>query len=381
MEENKNETPIKKGNGGVKAIVAIIIIAILAGVAYYFLKPTAPKDVFVARINSTLEKSSQKLGEDVDKINTTITLSGNIESSDEDVKQIANYINDGKIAFNVQADRTAKKVSMSANVDYKNENLLNGKLYYADGDDNIYIYVQDLFDKYFKFDLKEAVNDEDGLNTIKEMFDGSSSSKTDFKKATGIIKDEITKNLKDDYFSKEKVAGTTKNTMKLTVAELKNVAKNIVTALKNNEEFLKCYEKPEELKEALEDILEEIDDIDSKYDNKNVEFSIYTKGMKNEVEKLEAKIPATETDEVVFTIIETESGKFEIKADAGKYGKINLNVEVKNEKDTDLNNINVSDSVDINNMSQDDMFKLYGNLMNMKIYRYIAPFLIGGIED
>ena len=230
MEENKNETPIKKGNGGIKAVVAIIIIAILAGVAYYFMKPTAPKDVFVAGINSTLEKSSQKLGADVDKINTTIALSGNIESEDESAKQIANYINDGKLTYNVQLDKNAKKVSMSANVDYKNENLLSGKLYYADGDDNIYFYVQDLFDKYFKFDLKDAVEDEEDLNAIKKMFDGSSSIKFDFKKASEILKDEIAKNLKDEYFSKENVDGATKNTMKLTVAGFKQLAKNVVTS-------------------------------------------------------------------------------------------------------------------------------------------------------
>lgn len=379
MEENKNETPIKKGNGGVKAIVAIIIIAILAGVAYYFLKPTAPKDVFVAGINSALEKSSQKLGKNVDKINATITLSGNIESNDEEVKQIASYINDGKLTYNVQVDRSAKKVAMSANIDYKNENLLNGKLYYADGDDNIYFYVQDLFDKYFKFNLKESVKDEEELASIKEMFEGSSSSKIDFKKASSIVKNEITKNLKDEYFSKEKVEGTTKNTMKLTVAEFKNVVKSIVTSLKNNEEFLKCFEKSEELKEGLEEILEGIDEIDSDYDSKNVEFSIYTKGMKNEVEKFEAKIPATQTDDMVLTIVETENNKFEITVDAAKLGKITLNMEVKNEKDTDLNNIDVSDSVDINNMTQADMIKLYGNLMNMKIYQYIAPLLMGGM--
>ncbi len=375
MEENKNETPIKKGNGGVKAIVAIVIIAILAGVAYYFMKPTAPKDVFVAEINSTLEKSSQKLGADVDKINTTIALSGNIESEDESAKQIANYINDGKVTFNVQLDKNAKKVSMSANVDYKNENLLNGKLYYADGDDNIYFYVQDLFDKYFKFDLKEAVEDEDDLNDIKKIFDGSSSIKFDFKKASEILKDEIAKNLKDEYFSKENVDGATKNTMKLTVAGFKQLAKNVVTSLKDNEEFLKCYEKPEELKDILEDALEEADDVDSDLDDKNVEFSIYTKGMKNEIEKFEARIPASEKDEIVLTVKETENNKFEIVVEAAELGKVTLNMEVKNENETDLNNVNVSDSVDINNMSQGDMLKLYGNLMNMKIYQYIAPLM------
>lgn len=375
MEENKNETKIKKGNGALKAIVAIVIIAIIAGVAYYFLKPTSPKDVFVGGINSALNNSSEKLQSNVDKINTTISLTGNIESSDEDVKQVAEYINEGKITYNVQLDRSSKKALIGANIDYKNENLLSGKIYYSNNDDNIYFYVQDLFDKYFKVNLKETVDDEEGLATLKNMFD-SNSTKVDIKKASEIIKEEIIKNLKDDYFSKEKVDGMTKNTMKLTVAELKLIVKNIATSLKGNEEFLKCFEKPEDVKNALEESLEEIDDIDSKYNTKNIEFSIYTKGMKNDLAKFEAKIPASETEEIVLTIVETETDKFEIKVEAAKFGKITLNMEVKNDTNTELDSVDVSNSVEINNMSQADMMKLYGNLMNMKVYQYIAPFLM-----
>ena len=141
MEENKNETKIKKGNGALKAIVAIVIIAIIAGVAYYFLKPTSPKDVFVGGINSALNNSSEKLQSNVDKINTTISLTGNIESSDEDVKQVAEYINEGKITYNVQLDRSSKKALIGANIDYKNENLLSEKINYSNNDDNIYFYV------------------------------------------------------------------------------------------------------------------------------------------------------------------------------------------------------------------------------------------------
>ena len=207
------------------------------------------------------------------------------------------------------------------------------------------------------------------------MFD-SNSTKVDIKKASEIIKEEIIKNLKDDYFSKEKVDGMTKNTMKLTVAELKLIVKNIATSLKGNEEFLKCFEKPEDVKNALEESLEEIDDIDSKYNTKNIEFSIYTKGMKNDLAKFEAKIPASETEEIVLTIVETETDKFEIKVEAAKFGKITLNMEVKNDTNTELDSVDVSNSVEINNMSQADMMKLYGNLMNMKIYQYIAPFLM-----
>ena len=382
MEENKNETPMKKNKKGLVAVLAIIVIAILVGVGYYFLKPTSPKDVFVGGINSAFENSEKSLAEDVKKINTTVTLSGNIESSNEEINQVAKYINEGKLSYNVQLDKETKKVLLSANVDYQNENLLSGKVYYTAGDENIYLYVQDLFDKYFKFNLKEMTNNEEELSSIENMFNGEVSNplgKTDSKKAVSILKDTITNNLKDEYFSKEKVDGMTKNTMKLTIAEFKQMAKNIVTSLQNNQEFMNCFEKKDELKESFDDLLEGINEVDSEVDNYNLEASIYTKGLKNEVEKFEIKLIASETEQMNMTIVETEKGKFVIDADISEVGKVKLNMEVKNDTNTDIENVNVSDSVEINNLTQADQLKLLGNLMNMKLYKYIAPLMQTGM--
>ena len=384
MEENKKETPTKKSNKGLVAVLAIIVIAILVGVGYYFLRPTSPKDVFVGGINSAFESSEKQLAEEVKKINTTVTLSGNIESSDEEINQVAKYINEGKISYNVQLDKETKKVLLSANVDYQNENLLSGKLYYANGDENVYLYVQDLFDKYFKFNLKEAVKNEDDLSSIQNMFNGDVSTtvgKIDSKKVATILKDTIVSNLKDEYFTKEKVDGLTKNTMKLTITELKQMIKNITTSLKDNQEFLNCFEKKEEIKEGLEDLLKEINEADTNEGISNIEVSIYTKGMKNEVEKFEIKLTNSKSEQMIMNMVETEKGKFVIDADIPEVGKVKLNIEVKNDTNTDIENVNVSDSVEINNMSQGDMLKLYGNLMNMKLYKYIAPLMQGGMMN
>ena len=384
MEENKNETPTKKSNKGLVAVLAIIVIAILVGVGYYFLRPTSPKDVFVGGINSAFESSEKQLAEEVKKINTTVTLSGNIESSDEEINQVAKYINEGKMSYNVQLDKETKKILLSANIDYKDENLLSGKLYYANGDENVYLYVQDLFDKYFKFNLKEAVKDEDDLSSIQNMFNGDASTtvgKIDSKKVVTILKDTIVSNLKDEYFTKEKVDGLTKNTMKLTITELKQIIKNITTSLKDNQEFLNCFEKKEEIKEGLEDLLKEINEADTNEGISNIEVSIYTKGMKNEVEKFEIKLTNSKSEQMIMNMVETEKGKFVIDADIPEVGKVKLNIEVKNDTNTDIENVNVSDSVEINNMSQGDMLKLYGNLMNMKLYKYIAPLMQGGMMN
>jgi len=376
MEENK------KGNGGVKAIVAIIIIAILAGVAYYFLRPTAtPKDVFVQGIESVFESSTKKLGEDVKKINATVSLSGNIESSNEEISKIAQYINQGKITYNVQIDTEAKKLLVNLGVDYQNENLINGKVYYASGDDNIYVYVQDLYDKYFKINVNEATGSEEGLSSIDSIFNGemtTANGKVDTKKVAEIIKETLKKNLKDEYFTKETVEGLTKNTMKLTVGELKAVVKNIFTELKENQEFLACFENQDEIKQELEDALSEIDELKTTNDNNNIEISIYTKGPKFDVEKITARVELPESNTLSMTITETEENKYEVYADVPDFGKVNLNVEVKEEANTAIEDVNTADSVDVNTMTQADQMKLLGNLSKMKIYQYLAPFMQGG---
>lgn len=383
MEENNNVTTKKGSKKGLWAVFAILIIAIVAGLAYYFLRPNAtPKEIFVGGINSVFESSTKKLGEDVKKVNTTVTLSGNIESSNEEVQQIAKYINEGKLTYNVQLDTEAKKALINLVVNYQNENLLNGKLYYANGDNNIYVFVQDLFDKYFKFDMKSATDDGEGLEVLDQLFSGNTSTpygKVDTKKVASIIRDAISNNLKDEYFSKGNVNELTKNTMKLTVKELKTVAKNIVSSLKDNQEFLNCFEKKDQVKDLLEDTIDEFDDLEEELDNNNLEVSIYTKGVKNEVDKLEAKVDLPESKQLTMSLVETEKNKYELNADVPELGKVKLNIEVKEEANTQMENVDVSNSVDINNMTQADQLKMLGNLMNMKIYQYLAPLMQGGM--
>ena len=382
MEENNNGTPTKKNGKGLVIVLAIVIIALLAGAAYYFLRPTAtPKDVFVGGIEKVFESSTKKLGEDIKKINTTVSLSGNIESSNEEISKIAQYINQGKLTYNVQMDTEAKKMLVNLGVDYQNENILNGKVYYASGDENIYVYVQDLFDKYFKVNAKEAAGSEEGLASIDSIFNGEMSTangKIDTKKVANIIKETLKKNLKDEYFSKEATDGVTKNTMKLTVGELKALAKNIITELKDNQEFIACFEKQDEVKQGLEDALKEFDDFKNTYDSNPFEVSIYTKGPKFDIEKVDAKIELPESKTLSMTLAEIEKEKYELNADVPDFGKVKLNIEVKEEAATEIENVNTADSVDVNNMTQADQMKLLGNLMNMKLYQYLAPLMQSG---
>ena len=400
----------KRSNKGLIIAIVIILLLAIAGGIFYFVKITSPKYIFTAKINSLLVESESKSNKEFEKFNTSLTLSGNIETTNSEYKQIANIVNDGKIKIDIQADLEAKKALLGANVDYKNLELLQANAFFQAGDQNVYFYVKDLFDKYFKVDMADSTEEFD-IDAIFDV-DTSDSENINKKISDKIIKDTISENLKDEYFSKETVDGMTKNTMKVTVAELRNIYINVITSLKDNEKYLNCFKDSEKLKESYEKILKTVQEFDNKYDTYSIEIAIYTKGFSNKAKKVETRAIISENEEAKFVINEIdeknydfsldikseEKGmpitaealkgtiKIEDKSDETKaisvvvenipdVGKVSLDLEVSMSQDTDIENVNVLNSVDINNLSQSDMFKLYTNLTKMKIYPLIAPYL------
>ena len=220
-----------------------------------------------------------------------------------------------------------------------------------------------------------------GLSSIDSIFNGemtTANGKVDTKKFANIIKEVLKKNLKDEYFRKDTVDGLTQNTMILTVGELKALAKNIFTELKDNQEFINCFENKDEVRKEMEDAIEEFDGLNTTYDSNNIEVSIYTKGAKNDVEKIVIRVALSETETFSMTIDETEENKYEVYADVPDFGKVKLNIEAKQESATEIEDVNTADSVDVNTMTQADQMKLLVNLSKMKIYQYLAPFMQGG---
>lgn len=411
--ENSNNQTTTKNNKGLVIALAIVVIAVIAFLGFKFLKPVTPKDVFISQISATLKESKEMNSSNTDKFNTTVALSGNIETENKEVKQIADYINQGKITANIQGDLNAKKALVGVKVDYQNESLIDGKVYYANGEDNIYVFVKDLFDKYFKFDIKGSLA---SSGEVTNMLNNSNFGKIiDSKKASDILEKTILENLKDEYFVKEEAEGMNKNVMKLTVGELRNLCANIITSLKNNEEFLKCYEKSDEVKKTLENSINAINKAEKDADNCSIEIALYTKGNSKDAKKMVIKFVASEKDEGTFTInkidennyefnvnVTTEKSSMKVNAEAlngtikrekidnntqkvtlvvnniPEVGKVTLNIEMKKEQNSEIDNIDVSNSVDINNLSQADTMNLYANLMNMKLYQFIAPFMSSG---
>lgn len=411
MEESKIEKNKSKVNVKWAGIaITIAIIAILCIIAFC-LNNSKPKNVFLNRINKGMEIYSKLINENQEKLNSTISVNGNVQSEDEDMKQVAEYLNQSDLTLNLQSDKQSKKMQVSANVNYQNENLLSGKVFYQSGDENIYIFVQDLFDKYFKVNVDETTEDNENLENLKGIFETNSLSigeKVNLSKAETIIEDEIEGKFVDEYFTQEKVDGMKKTTINITVAQLRQIVTEISNDLQNNQEFLNCYENQDKIKESLNSIIESCDEL-SEYDEANIKISLYTKGIfASKMQKIEISIEADgdivnlvvnkvdkQNYEYDFSTQRAENSEAEdfvkgniniseVVKDDYKYvitstikdiGDITLNIEVKNTEETDLEKLDLSNSVNINDLTSAEQMQLYTNLMNMRIYKLFSNLL------
>ena len=163
-----------------------------------------------------------------------------------------------------------KIVNMDVNTNYKNNKLLNFNIYGED--DKGYIYLEDLYDKYIKFNLNDYnkiiqnVNSEDVKIVLSSVFLA------------------LNKALKDEYFIKEKVNFDRKRVTKISLVldsnNIKVIISDLVKSLLNNEEFLDSYANiiggdVNKVKDKLSSLL------DKKYDDfKTINISIYSKNIK-----------------------------------------------------------------------------------------------------
>lgn len=400
----------KSKKGLVIAICIILIMALLAGGAFYYLKITAPKNVFISSISAYMDTANVEKVKEFTQFNTTVALSGKIETTNEEIAEYANIINNGKITLNVQTD--LKKAMVGADIDYQNEKLLQAKAVYKEGDNNIYLFVQDLYDKYFRVKTDKNFSINDSLNTENDDLDLVNPTK-----AKEITKETLINNLKEEYFYKENTDGLVKNTMKLTFAEFKTLCTNIFTELRDNEEYINSFKNPVKAKEEYNNIIKNLPDLFEAVEKEidintvTIEISLYNKLFSSEIQKLEYKVSISEDNEAKMVInkvnnntyefsVEIKTKKDGLKVTAEAFngsitvekkddetakvdiiidnipdiGKVTLNMEIKNSSNVNIDDVNTTNSVDFNYLPNSELMKIYTNLTKMKIYPLFAAY-------
>ena len=415
--ENLNEEPIaKKSKTKLYLGIAILIIVILliGGIFYY--NSSKAINVYYEIIDSSIDSMGET--EEYETLNGTIKLSANIDTQDEDINAIAQYVNDMKLSLNVQNNYKEKSSYINLNADYQDEKLIEGQVYYKAGDPNIYLHIEDLFDKYFKFDLNDL--DENGeLSELLESSFSVSNGNLNYSKAQKILKEEIKSQLKEEKFSQEsaniiidgKNVSTKKSTLKLTMTELKEIITNIANNLSSNEEFLNCYD--ENSREEIKTTLQQLTDLFSDIDEEGMVFKVdvYTKGIFNkEVVKAEAFVYDEEesvsfniekvadgnyqfslklemSEDGVDAIAETFQGslkieeidknteKVELNVNIPEIGNVIINMETSIIKDKELTKVDTSNSVSMDEMTEEDQRTMYNNLQTMRLYEFIQELM------
>ena len=403
-EENKTviteeKTTTKSKKGLVAIIAVIILLAIAAGAVYYFMVYTKPENVFKRLVGQSIEAYEASIEEsEYNTIKTKIGANIKITPDEEndETKEVIDLINALDVALNVQMDKEEKQLVTKIESKYEDENLLNMDLYVDVENKETYMYLKDFFDKYIETEM-----DDEAYETLAELFENTYTKEQQgsLKKAYKIMAAEFKKAIKTEYCSSEKTENGTKNTISMTYKQLSDELVTVFTNLKDNEEFVNCYEKPEEVKEILEDTIKSVQEADS-IDDATIKISVYTTGILQKIEKVDAEVES-EGETVTIEVTKKDEENYELKISAGgetisgniniqkqddknsklkiemdipEFGKIEVNLDISSELDTEIDKADTSNSISPDEITESDYNTILKNLEKTKLYELINKY-------
>lgn len=325
MEEEVKQK--KSKSKGIIAIIVIILLMLIAGIIYYCVSYTGTEALYKRIIGKTVNSYQKSIIEnDYNSLDTTVGLGVEInpKETDEDIEKILDLVNSLRLELNTQIDKEQEMMNVKLNVSTVNENddLLNAEVYMDVKDEKIYVNLKEFFDKYIETETTDGTFEE-----LKDVFENmyTKDQKDSVKKSSDIIEKEIKGIIKEEYCSSEKQeitidgkkVNSTKNTISMTVDQLINELLTVLNNLKNNEQFINCYKDKEEVKDILNEYIEELESEKDLYENDSIRISVYSTGLLQKVVK--ADIEMKEDDEVVATVEVTQKDKenyeFKIKVE------------------------------------------------------------------
>lgn len=402
-----SQEPIKKkGNKTILIVIILLIFAIVAGLIYYFGYYTKPDQIYKRLIETNINSYTNKLNKSNYKtIKTAIKIDTDINTDSEEIdEKILDLINNIDISLDMQTDIENKKIIANLESDYDKEDLLNVKMYSDIENQKTYIYLKDLLNKYI-----EAEMDEELYTSFNELLNNqqmTQDKKISLQKAMKILKNELTNVIKEEYcFSKKEditvnneTLRTTKNTIKMTKTQLKDEFITLFTNLKDNEEFLDCFEEKDEIYNSLQNLIKEFDDLEDD-DNSTIELNIYTKGLMQQLAKADIIVYSEENDQTVtmaVTNLENDIYSFEILSgndiikgtlnidsknenegivklslEIQEFGKIDFNIDYSQKFNEQIDVVNVKNSVKPDELTSADQKSLITNLEKSKLYELI----------
>ena len=309
--------------GGIIALIIILIIGAIAGAIYYFvIHKKSPDNLFEKAIEDAFQMSADEKN---NSASVELELSAQLEGKNAEIKMVNSVLSDIKLKLTTQIDQKQKIANTNLIATYDNDEVINVSSFIQN--DSLYVYLKDIYSKYIEID-----EDIDFSQVFKEASDLETAEKI-LKDMKIILLDAV----KDKEVTQEKVElndkNVTKSTIKLNATEILDITEKVLKKI--NE-----YSTLEEIEDMLDDIKYEKKYIDE--DSIEIEVSIYSKGIKNDIVKAEIIITNNESEEVVVIDINKESDNITtmrvlLNQNSTKVSKAKEIIEITIEK-TDKNN-------------------------------------------
>lgn len=248
-----------------KILLALIIIGGI-GVGGYFLyqeKFNDPKSIVRNVLGSNKNSVSNSLiaNEDLDKykINGIVRVDADLGKINENV---TNILKDITLQFGGEVDFKESIANIEINTKYKNERLIDLSTYFENG--NTYLHLDDIFNKYIKFD-----NMEDG-ESIKDVLKNIKLKQNELNTIINSIKKSFKEEIMKYDFNKEDVVivvddiniSTYDNYVILKNNEVSKLASSIIKYLANDNDAIKAIETlfdEKNVKEILNELSTQIE--------------------------------------------------------------------------------------------------------------------------
>lgn len=335
IDENFNVKKPKKKGLIIGTIVAVVVIAAI--IVAYFVTLGNPKYIFGKAIDKLFTMDTQNY----DSIKFDTEVKAAVEAEDTTYQEYLKDLEKLTIKAGAQLDVSEKSEIVNLGLDYNKESVIDAQVYYNNGD--MYTYFDGLFDKYIQIEMDDEVQEQ-----MNQIFESAISEEELEKSANAIkiFKDELKTQINEyGKFEKKKdkidigkeEEKVTKWTLTLTEKQLYNVLSKTFSNLAKNDKFIDCFEE-DDIEEILKEAAESIKDTSA--DNKNyIKISIYTKGLLNKLVAVDGAI-YSDLEEMTITasVVKEDDGvyayKIYQKMSREKIDLLNGKVEIKKEKDS-----------------------------------------------
>ena len=373
------EEKAKKTNKKLTMLIVTLILAALCVFGYFTcqkFKNNATKQKFFNAIDKLFtEIAKENKQEAIKTFNGDYTISMDISSEfiDEEIQDIINKL---KINFKLTGDIDNNNYNLNLNTTYDNDNLLKAKLSVLNN--NLFVFLDDVYSKWIKIDSTTNINTNNLLtnNDYKVL-------KDEFEKA-------INRALKNKYFTKDIENDLNKYTLTIDKDNIKDIIDDILYSLENSKDFIKIFEKVSNTK--FSKLSKEIKSETKSYKSMNpILISVYTDNNDN---LKQISLETSENDATIKLVMElVDNHNIKLTVYNNDLAMLNGSIEQLDEQDKKIFNIKLSmmgmftanlklegttkynekvafptitDSVETNDLTEDDIQNIYMRLLNNK---------------